>query len=77
MLKQLVEYVVKSLVDQPEAVVVTEVAHEAKITLEVRVAPQDLKRVIGKDGRVIRAIRTMVNCVGPSSPKEVILDILE
>jgi uncharacterized protein len=74
MLKPLVEYVVKQLVDKPEMIIVTEKKDGEKPILEIRVANQDLKRVIGKEGRVVRAIRTMVNCFMPEENIEINLD---
>lgn len=74
MLKELVEYIVKQLVDKPELVVVAQKYDDGKAILEIRVANQDLKRVIGKEGRVVRAIRTMVNCLEPQENIEINLD---
>lgn len=74
MLKQLVEYIVKQLVDKPELIIVTEKLNGERMTLEIRVASQDLKRVIGKEGRVVRAIRTVVNCFDPRENIEIVLD---
>jgi predicted RNA-binding protein YlqC (UPF0109 family) len=59
-MKDLVEYVAKSLVDDPSAVEVTEIPGGSTIVLELRVAPDDMGRVIGKRGRVANAIRTVV-----------------
>lgn len=74
MLKQLVECIVKQLVDKPESVVVTERRDGDKKTLDIRVAVHDLKKVIGKEGRVVRAIRSMVNCIEPEENIEINLD---
>jgi uncharacterized protein len=74
MLIELVEYIVKQLVDKPDLVVVTQKHDDGKNILEIRVANQDLKRVIGKEGRVVRAIRTMVNCFEPQENIEINLD---
>lgn len=74
MLKQLVEYIVRQLVDRPDLVVVNEKNEGGKTTLDIRVASPDLKRVIGKEGRIVRAIRTMVNCVEPQGSIDINLD---
>jgi uncharacterized protein len=77
MLKQLVEYIVKQLVDKPELIIVTEKLNGDRMSLEIRVASQDLKRVIGKEGRVVRAIRTVVNCFEPRENIEIVLDSIQ
>ncbi len=74
MLKQLVEYIVKQLVDKPELVVVTEKSDNGKFILDIRVATQDLKRIIGKEGRIVRTIRSMINCVQSEKNIEINLD---
>ena len=74
MLKQLVEYIVKQLVDKPELVAVNERHEDSKLILDIRVAAHDLKRVIGKEGRVVRAIRTMVSCIDSREHVEINLD---
>ena len=60
MLKELVEYIAKSLVDSPDEVIVTEVEGEQTSVLELKVAKEDLGKVIGKQGRIAKAIRTVV-----------------
>jgi predicted RNA-binding protein YlqC (UPF0109 family) len=60
-LKDLVEYVAKALVDEPEQVNVTEVEGERVTVIELRVAQTDLGKVIGKQGRTARALRTILN----------------
>lgn len=74
MLKELVEYIVKQLVDKPEFVIVNERYDDGKKILDIRVAVHDLKKVIGKEGRVVRAIRSMVNCLEPQENIEINLD---
>jgi len=73
MLTKILEYAVKQMVDHPDQVNVVESSQESKIVVEIHVSPQDLKRVIGKDGRVVRALRTMVNNVGDLGPVELIV----
>lgn len=76
MLKQLVDHVVKQLVDKPEFVAV-EVFHEGpQVIVQIKIPVDDFKRVIGKEGRVIKAIRTMVCALNPSD-KHVVVDIIK
>ena len=77
MLKELVEYIVKKLVDKPESVVVSEVSGEQAIIIELRVAPEDLGKVIGKEGKTARAIRTLVHAAASKERKRAVLEILE
>lgn len=77
MLKGLVEYVAKALVDKPEEVQVTEVEGEQTTVLELRVAKEDLGKVIGKQGRTARAIRTILGAAGNKIKKRCVLEILE
>lgn len=76
MFKELVEYMVKSLVDEPEAVEVSETAGESSIIVEVRVADEDTGRIIGRKGRVINALRTIVQSLGAKEGKRVTLEVL-
>jgi uncharacterized protein len=77
MLKELVEYIVKKLVDKPESVVVSEVSGEQATIIELRVDPQDLGKVIGKEGKTARAIRTLVHAAASKERKRAVLEILE
>jgi hypothetical protein len=77
MLKELVEYIVKKLVDKPESVVVTEISGEQATIVELRVAPEDLGKVIGKEGRTARAIRTLLHASATKERKRAVLEILE
>jgi len=76
-MKELVEIIATALVDNPEAVVVNEVEGEATTVLELRVAQQDLGKVIGKQGRTARAIRTSLSAGGMKVKKRFVLEILE
>lgn len=76
-LKVMVEEIAKSLVDEPEAVRVTEVEGEQTTVLELRVAQDDLGKVIGKQGRTARAIRTLLSAAGMKHQKRAVLEILE
>ena len=77
MLKELVEYVAKVLVEQPDQVHVEAVEDPAATTLKLRVAPGDIGRVIGKQGRTARAIRTLLHAAAAKAKKRVVLEILE
>ncbi|MBD3231745.1 KH domain-containing protein [Candidatus Dependentiae bacterium] len=77
MLKELVEYIVKKLVDRPESVSVSEVSGEQATIIELRVAPEDLGKVIGKEGKTARAIRTLVHAAASKERKRAVLEILE
>lgn len=75
-MKDLVEYVAKSLVDDPAAVEVTEIPGSSVIVLELRVAPDDMGRVIGKSGRVANAIRVLLRVLAAKQGKRVTLEIM-
>lgn len=77
MLKELVELIVKRLVDKPEDVVVSEITGEQAIIVELRVASEDLGKVIGKEGRTARAIRTLLHAAATKERKRAVLEILE
>jgi len=77
MLKELVEYIAKALVDEPDQVVVTEVEGERITIIELRVAPGDIGKVIGKQGRTARSIRTLLNATATKLHKRAVLEILE
>jgi len=74
--KELVEYVAKTLVDHPEEVQVTEIPGTASVIIELRVAPEDMGRVIGKDGRVANAIRVLLRVLASKQGKRVTLEII-
>lgn len=75
--KELVEYIAKSLVDAPEHVVVREMEGEQGTVLELEVAQDDLGKIIGKQGRTARAIRTLLGAVSAKTKKRAVLEILE
>ncbi len=77
MLKELVEYIAKSLVDNPDEVVVTEVEGEQTSVLELKVAKEDLGKVIGKQGRTARAMRVILTAASTKAKKRCVLEILE
>ena len=76
-MKKLVEVIAKSLVDSPDEVVVTEVEKENSVVIELKVAPADMGKVIGRQGRIAKAIRTVVKAASSKSSKKVIVDILQ
>ena len=77
MLKDLIEFIAKSLVDNPDAVKVTEVEAEQTSVLELKVAKEDLGKVIGKQGRTARAMRTILGAASTKAKKRSVLEILE
>jgi len=74
-MKELLEYLAKSLVQDPDAVSVTELETEEGYTLELRVGPDDMGRVIGKQGKIAKAIRTVVKSAASRVGKHVFVDI--
>lgn len=76
-LRQLIEEIAKSLVDLPDEVIVKELSGEQSSVLELRVAPTDLGKVIGKQGRTARAIRTLLGASGMKLNRRFTLEILE
>ena len=74
-MKALVEVITKSLVDDPESVVVTEKTEGKTLVLEVKVAESDMGKVIGKQGRIAKAIRSVVKAAAAKEDKKVIVDI--
>jgi len=76
-LKELVEFIVKPIVDSAEQVQVTEVTGEKTTVIELRVAPEDLGKVIGKQGRTAKAIRSILNAAAAKMKKRAVLEILE
>ena len=74
-MKELVEFIAKSLADCPEEVVVNETISEDTITIELKVAPDDMGKVIGKQGRIAKSIRTVVKVAASKGDKKVIVDI--
>lgn len=77
MMKELIAYIAKALVDKPEDVVVTEIAGEQTSVIELKVAKEDLGKVIGKQGRTARAMRTILSAASTKINKRSVLEILE
>lgn len=76
-LKDLVEFMAKSLVDFPDAVEVTEIVGEQTTVVELKVAKEDLGKVIGKQGRTARSMRTILNAASTKLHKRSVLEIVE
>ncbi len=76
-MKELIEYVALSLVDDPSQVQVRQERVGSKIRLELRVAKEDMGRVIGKAGRVANAMRTLLRVAGAREGRQVVLDVIE
>jgi len=76
-MKDLLLAIAQALVDNPDQVEVTEVEGEQTTVLELKVAPEDLGKVIGKQGRTARAVRTILNASGMKLKKRFVLEILE
>ena len=76
-LKEVVETIAKALVDNPGEVAVSEIDGDGATVVELRVASQDLGKVIGKQGRTARSIRTLLAAAGRKSRKRLVLDIIE
>lgn len=74
-MKELVEVIAKALVDDPDQVVVTEKAEGRTTVIEVHVAESDMGKVIGKQGRIAKAIRSVVKAAAAKEDKKVIVDI--
>ncbi len=75
--KELVEYIVKSLVDVPDEVSISVVEGEKSTILELKVASEDVGKVIGKQGRIAKAIRTILSARATTSGKRAVLEILD
>ena len=75
-MKELVEYIAKALVDQPDKVDVQEVQRDRSIILELRVAPEDVGKVIGKQGRIAKALRIVVGAAAVKENKRVMVEII-
>ena len=76
-MKELVEVIAKALVDYPDQVTVTETETDKSIVVELRVAQSDMGKVIGKQGRIAKAIRSVVKAAASKSEKKVIVDIVQ
>ncbi len=75
--KELVEYIAKSLVDEPDGVKVNVIEGEKSTILELKVCEGDIGKVIGKHGRIAKAVRTILSASATKSGKRVVLEILD
>ncbi|HAZ91665.1 MAG TPA: KH domain-containing protein [Eubacterium sp.] len=75
-MKQLVEVIAKALVDHPDEVVVNEIVKDKITIIELKVAPGDIGKVIGKQGRIAKSIRAMVKAVAVKENKKVVVNIM-
>ena len=76
-MKELVQYLARYLVNNPDAVEVKETQGETASILELKVAPEDLGRIIGKQGRTAKSIRTILNAAASRTNRKVVLEIIE
>ena len=76
-MKELLEIIAKSLVDNPEEVVVSEVEGEKSLILELKVSKDDMGKVIGKQGRIAKAIRTVMKAAAVKDNKRVVVEIIQ
>ena len=76
-MKELLEILAENLVDEPDAVIVTEIENEGVTTLKLKVAPDDMGKVIGKQGRIAKAIRSVVKASAIREGKRVFVEIVQ
>ena len=76
-MREIVEYLAKRLVDDPDAVRVEEVERDGAVILQLHVAPDDVGKVIGRQGRIARALRSVVRASAARSDRRVLLEIVE
>ncbi|MBU5426510.1 KH domain-containing protein [Tissierella pigra] len=74
---ELVEFIAKSLVDNPDDVVVNEIEGNQSVIIELKVHPEDMGKVIGKQGRIAKAIRTVVKAAAIKDNKRVVVEIIQ
>jgi hypothetical protein len=76
-MRELVQYLARQLVNNPDAVDVTETQSDTALVLELKVAREDLGRIIGKQGRTAKSIRTILNAAASRTNRKVVLEIVE
>ena len=76
-MKDLIAYIAKTLVDKPEAVVVTEIEGQQTYVIELKVAKEDMGKIIGRQGRTAQAIRTILSAASAKTKKRTSLEIIE
>lgn len=77
MFKELLEYIIRNLVDKPDTLSINQLESEKVIILELKVAAEDMGKIIGKQGRIIKAIRTLLNAAATRQNKRVVLEVLD
>lgn len=77
MVEKLVEHIIKQLVSQPGSVMVTSVESEGRCSISIHVAPQDVARVIGSEGRIFRAMRTVASIAGSLKNREITVELAQ
>ncbi|MCP4541348.1 MAG: KH domain-containing protein [Chloroflexi bacterium] len=75
-MQKLVEFIAKSLVDDPSQVHISEIEGESSVILELRVGPEDMGRIIGKGGRTVNAMRTLIRVLAAKQGKRVTLEVV-
>jgi uncharacterized protein len=75
-MRDLLEYLAKSLVDNPDEVIVSQIEGERSVILELRVSPEDMGKVIGKQGRIAQALRTVVKAAALRDGKRIMIEII-
>ena len=76
-MKDLVEYIAKALVDKPEEVLITEIEGQHSIVIELKVAREDIGKIIGKRGRTVQAMRTILSAAAAKIKKRCVLELIE
>ena len=76
-MKDLLLYIAQNLVENPDAVSVTEIERDGELTLELRVAPEDMGKVIGRQGRIAKEIRTLIRSCAQRTGQQVSVDIVD
>jgi len=76
-MKDLLTYIARNLVDHPDAVTVSQHENDGETVLELRVAPDDMGKVIGRQGRIAKEIRTLIRAVGQQSGKRIFVEIVD
>ena len=76
-MKELLTYIVKNLVNDPDAITITETEQDDSVVYELRVAPENMGRVIGRHGRIAKEIRTLMKATGNRENKKVSVEILD
>ena len=76
-MKELLTYVARNLVEHPDQVTVTETVEDGEMVLELRVAPEDMGKVIGRQGRIAKAIRTLIRSVAQRTGQRVCVEIVD